>query len=125
MSEKQTENKRSMNTRSMYWMKERREALSLNQEEFTVRLQLEGIDVSRPTVSSWETGRHRPPLDDVRFREALAKVLKLPESQILKMSGYKVGAIPHTEVAERIASIVDSLEDEKQEMVLKMVEALL
>lgn len=108
----------------MNWLKERREALGLSQDELTARLQIEGIEVTRGSLSNWETGRHNPPLGDENFRTALSRALRMSVKEILKRSGYDV-TINHSDAGERAAHIVDQLDEQMQQKAVKMLEALL
>lgn len=108
----------------MNWLKERREALGLNQEELTARLQIEGLDVSRSSLSNWETGRHKPPLEDEQFRNGLARALKMSVKEILKRSGYDV-TFKHSEAAERGAFLIDQMDEQTKDKAVKILEALL
>lgn len=69
------------------WIKERREQLGLNQEQLAARLQLHGLDVTRATVSHWETGRHHSPLDEVSALKALADALEVSLDVLLAEVG--------------------------------------
>lgn len=109
----------------MNWLRERREQLGLNQEELAAQLQIEGVErVTRVSISNWETGRHKPPLNNPYFRMALAKVLKMSVKEILKLSGFEIQNA-HTDEAERAAYIVDQLSDKDRSLVLKILEQFL
>lgn len=108
----------------MNWIRQRREELGLTQDELTAKLQTEGLDVSRSSLSHWEVGRVNPPLKDEPSRRAIARALKLSVKEVMKRSGYDVSEI-HSSAAERAAHIVDQLDDEMQDKVVKMLEALL
>lgn len=106
------------------WLKSRREAIELKQDELAAKLQLAGFDVSRATISHWETGRHEPPMHDSGFRQALAKALRLNVPTMLRMAGYEVTSEPHSETAEIAAHLVDQLPPDKQRLALKLLETL-
>lgn len=108
----------------MNWLKERREALGLSQDELTARLQTEGVNLTRGTLSNWETGRHKPPLNDEHFRVALSHVLKMSVKEILKRSGFDV-TLMHSDAAERAAYLVDQMDEEMQDKAVRILEALL
>lgn len=108
----------------MNWLKERREALGLSQDELTARLQIEGVTVTRGSLSNWETGRHKPPLDEESFRTALSRALKMSVKEILKRSGYDV-AVKHSDAAERAAYLVDQMDEETQDKAVRILEQLL
>jgi transcriptional regulator with XRE-family HTH domain len=108
----------------MNWLRQRREELKLNQDELTARLQVEGVAITRASVSNWENGKHSMPLNDPEFRVRLAKAVKLSEREILQLSGYDIGQFGHTDEGERAASIVDRLPAEKKELAIKLLEAM-
>lgn len=108
----------------MNWLKLRREELKLSQEELTRELQLAGVDISRSALSSWETGRYNPPLEDKDFRQQLAQALRLDVAEMLRRAEYEVLHGRHTNDGERAAHIVDQLTPAKREIALKILEAL-
>lgn len=108
----------------MNWLRQRRDELGLTQDEMIARLQVEGVEVSRATLSNWENGVHYPPLKDEKARAGIARALKLSVKELMKRSGYDVTEI-HSSAAERAAHIVDQLDEETQNKVVKMLEALL
>lgn len=109
----------------MNWLKERRKELGLSQEELIARLQTEGLDINRSSLSNWETGRHSPPLANKEFRRILARVLKLSPYDVLRLSGFEIGNTGHTDEAERAAHIVDQLTPEKRDLAVRLLEELL
>lgn len=122
----QTVNKRSTNEYSMNWLRRRREQVGIEtQEELVTRLELEGFNITRGAVSHWETGRYNPPVDDPAFRDALSRVLKLSEPELLRMAGYQVTRGTHSQAAERAADILDRLTPDKQNLAIKVLEQFL
>lgn len=120
----QTQIKRSTNECSMNWLRDRRKQVGIETvDDLAVQLQLAGYNIGRSAVSHWENERSKPPLKDIELRRALATVLKLSEPELLRMAGYEIIA-NHTEAGERAAHIVDELPPEKQDIILKMLEAL-
>ena len=107
----------------MKWLRERREELDINQDELTARLQLEGVAVTRATLSHWEVGRHSPPMNDPEFRLALARSLKLSIREVLQRSGYEV-IQTHTDAGERAADIVDELPPDGRELALDLLRTI-
>lgn len=108
----------------MNWLRQRREELQLNQEELTAKLQTSGVDVTRSTLSHWETGRYQMPLGEPTFRNALASALRLSERDILKRSGFNVGQ-SRSEEAERAADIIDMLPEDRKTLALRLLEQFL
>lgn len=106
------------------WLKTLRESRGFTQEEFAARLQLAGLDYSRPAVSSWESGRHQAPLGNVQFRQVLANIFNIDVKTLLKLAGYEVDSKPHSEEAERVAYLIDQLPPEKRNLAVRLVEEL-
>jgi transcriptional regulator with XRE-family HTH domain len=110
----------------MDWLRKRREEVGLEtQEDLATQLQLEGVTTTRASVSHWENGRNKPPLDEPIFRAALAKVLRLSQPELLRLAGYEVVRSAHSESGERAAHILDQLPAEKQQLALKVLEQFL
>jgi len=110
----------------MNWLRFSREKVGIRtQDELATLLQLEGINVTRATVSHWENGRNNPPLENPDFRRVMSKLLKVSRADLLTMAGYEVARTDHTRAAQRAADILDQLDEDTQENVLKMLEALL
>lgn len=108
---------------SMEWLKKRRKQLGLSQEELANRLQLAGYGASRSSVGQWETGHARPQLDNPELVKALSLAVELDINTVLRLSGYNV-VTNHSSTAERIATLVDQLPEEKQQLALALVEQL-
>jgi transcriptional regulator with XRE-family HTH domain len=102
------------------WLKKRRADLAISQEELTSKLQVMGFDVSRTTVSGWETGRFYPPIDNPAFRAALATILHLTISEMLVLAGYEID-VEHTPEGSRAASIVDRLPPLQKKYALQLL----
>lgn len=107
-----------------HWLRHLREQIDLTQEELAARMQLEGADVSRSTIASWEVGRYPPPLNNPVIRHALANALRVNVRMLLSLAGYEVDT-DHSVWAERAASIIDRLPEEKQRLALRIVEQLM
>lgn len=107
------------------WLKDRRERLHLSQEELASRLQVEGFDLTRATVSHWENGRYQPPLNDAAFRRSLAKILRISIKDMLISAGYEVDQDERSQAAERAAYILDQLPPDKQHLALDILERFL
>lgn len=108
----------------MNWIKQRREELQLSQEDLARELQLEGVEISRSALSSWETGRYNPPLEDKEFRQHLAKALRLSVAEMLRRAEYEVLHGRHSDKGERAAHLVDQMKPEDQDKALRVLEAL-
>jgi transcriptional regulator with XRE-family HTH domain len=103
------------------WIKEQRETLGLSQDELAAQLQAAGLDVTRATVSHWETGRYSSPFDNARAIVILANVLKIPVADLLKVAGYEVSIRDYGELARRAAFLVDQLSPEIQEIAVEQL----
>jgi transcriptional regulator with XRE-family HTH domain len=109
----------------MNWIRQRRQQLGIEtQDEFAARLQIAGYAVTRASISHWEKGRHMPPFEDPLFRTALSQVLRMPESEIIRLAGYGVSGIRSSE-AERAAYIIDQLSTEQRKLAIKVLEQFL
>ena len=108
----------------MNWLRQRREELGLTQDELTARLQTEGLDISRSTLSHWEVGRFKPPLGDKASRDSLARALRMSVKEMLKRSGYDV-TLERSEAAERAAYLVDQMDEDMQDKAVRILETLL
>ena len=106
------------------WIKERREALGLSQDALAVQLQAAGLDVTRATISHWETGRYGSPLDSARSIVVLARILKIPVGDLLKVAGYEVTISDYSDLARRAASIVEQLSPEVQLVAVEQLQVL-
>ena len=108
------------------WLRERREQIGIEtQEELATRLQLEGVNITRASVSHWENERNNPPLYDRGFRRVLAKVLKLSQPELLKLAGYEVAQSEFSEKAARAAFIMEQLSEADSDLALKILEQFL
>ncbi|MBK8028210.1 MAG: helix-turn-helix transcriptional regulator [Chloroflexi bacterium] len=108
------------------WLRQRREAVGIDtQDELAAKLQLEGVSITRAAVSHWENGRNDPPLKEPHFLRALARVLKVTETELLRIAGYPTENSLHSEQAERAAYIVDQLPEDRRELAVKLLEQLL
>ncbi len=106
------------------WLKTYRKKLGITQEELTARLQVSGFEVTAATISHWETGRYKPPIDQIEFRNAIASILRISPQELLTAAGYETEQ-HHSELAERAADIVDSLKPEQQRLVIGILEQFL
>ncbi|MBZ0284060.1 MAG: helix-turn-helix domain-containing protein [Anaerolineae bacterium] len=105
-------------------MREQRKKLGLSQQDLANQLQLQGLEVSRSSVSNWENGTFNPPLENHDFRYALSKSLKLSVAEILSLSGFETSD-ELSEDAIRAAVIVDQIPPNKRKMALGILEQIL
>lgn len=103
------------------WLGAYRKKLNITQNELSARLQVQGFEFTPPAISHWETGRYKPPLHDIEFRNALASILKISPQELLAAAGYETEQ-QHSHAGERAASIVDGLSPDQQKLVLGILE---
>lgn len=106
------------------WLKTQREQLGYSQEELAAQLQLAGVDVSRAAISGWENGYYSPPLDDVKFRTALAQVLQITTTELLARAGFEVEMGELSPLGREAAQLVEHLRPEQQRVAIKILRAL-
>jgi transcriptional regulator with XRE-family HTH domain len=106
------------------WLRGLREKLGMTQDELAVSLQARGYNCSRATVSHWENGRYKVPLDDPAFVGVLAKVLGVGVLQILIAAGYDVEP-GYSREGHHAAWVVDQLTPSDRDFALEMLERLL
>ncbi len=106
------------------WLRERREQLGLNQGDLAARLQVAGFNVDRSSISHWEIGKHKPPLENPEFRKALAQALRVSIPTLLKMAGYEI-AVEYSDDARLAAEIVDQLSPARKKLAINLLEQLL
>ena len=109
----------------MNWIKRRRRELRMSQQELSDRLLLEGVDVSRGTISHWEAGIRAVSYDDPELVNALANVLSMSVVGVLIEAGYKIDREGFSENAKRAAEIVDLMPPRRQNTALHVLEQLL
>jgi transcriptional regulator with XRE-family HTH domain len=106
------------------WLKEQRERLGLSQEELAARLQAGGLDVTRATVSHWETGRYQSPLDSLQSLAVLAEVLQTSLDELLAVATADLQTREYSKVARQVAFLVDRLTPEGQQIALEQLKVL-
>ncbi len=104
------------------WIARRRRDLGLNQGDLADRLNNNGINVTRGTVSHWEKGRYKPPFDDPIFTEAMAKSLEMDVRTILHRLGYQLS--DGSSVIERAVALIDAMPPDRQKTALVILEQL-
>ncbi len=103
------------------WLRRLRTKLHITQGQLAKQLQLEGYEITSGAISHWENGRYDPPMDDERFRNILASVLKVSPAELLAAAGYETE--PHySEAAERAAALMDQIPEDKRHLALGILE---
>jgi transcriptional regulator with XRE-family HTH domain len=105
-------------------LRRRREQLGLSQGELASKLQDAGLEITRATVSHWETGRHPSPFDSVSAISALAEILGISLTDLFKTATYELAAEGLSEAARAAALTVDRLTPEGQQIALQQLKAL-
>lgn len=106
------------------WLRDLRKQQNMSQEDLAAKLQLGGFTYTRGSINNWENEYNAPPLHNPDFRIALAKALRINVRRLLKLAGYEVDELPHGDIAEQVAELVDQLPADKQELALRLVEQI-
>ena len=102
------------------WMKRRREALDITQEQFVQRLAQHGILLTKAAVSKWEIGKTPLPLNYPNYRRAIADVLEMTIPELLAAAGYELGDTWSPE-AQYVATLFDMLPEDVQNTVIELL----
>lgn len=94
-------------------------------DDLAMKFQLEGYTITAGAISHWEHERHNPPMHDEKFRETIAKLLKLDIPTVLRLSGYELSESNHTDIWQQISSLVDKQPIDKQKQILRLIEAVI
>jgi len=106
------------------FLKNKRQALGLSQLQLANKLSDLGQETSPARVGHWETGRNKPPIEELPFRRALALVLEMDINDMMNELGYVVSDDDRSTQARRAAEIVDYLPDDAKELALDYLELL-
>lgn len=106
------------------FLKHRREELGFSQQELADRLSQEGQETGYGRVSHWETGRNKPPLEDVRFRRTLAGILQIDVNDMMKTLGYEINEEDRIPEARIAADIIELLPEEGRSLALDYLDML-
>jgi len=87
-------------------------------------LSQEGQETSYGRVSHWETGRNKPPLEDIRFRRTLAAILQIDVNDMMKQLGYEVSDADRSPDARKAADIIELLPEEARSLALDYLDML-
>ena len=104
------------------FLRSRREELGLTQQDLADALANAGQETSYARVSHWETGRNKPPLEDTRFRQALATALELDVNEMMSILGFVVSNDDRSPNARLAADLIDQLPADAQEMVIEIIQ---
>jgi transcriptional regulator with XRE-family HTH domain len=106
------------------FLRQRREKLGITQAEVANRLSDHGEETSSARVGHWETGRNKPPLEDLRFRRSLALALEMDVNSMMAELGYVTADEEYSSEARLAAEIVDQLPTEGRELAIEILRTL-
>jgi transcriptional regulator with XRE-family HTH domain len=107
------------------WLRRFRDQVGLSQEEVKDQMDARGFEVSRSSISHWESNAAKPPLGDPVFRKALADVMRVSVPDLLAAAGYEVTDLEWSVEARRAAWIVDQLSEKGRALALELLNTLL
>lgn len=91
------------------FLRTRREQLGISQAELAERLSERGEEASSARVGHWETGRNKPPLEDLKFRQAIASALEIDVNKMMIQLGFVILDVDRSTEARQAADIIDAL----------------
>jgi transcriptional regulator with XRE-family HTH domain len=100
------------------FLKQRRTELGLTQVQIADGLATHGYEMSYGRVGHWETGRNKPPLEDKKFRKALAAILRMDVNEMMTELGYVIIDDSRSKEARLAAEIVDNLPSKARELAI-------
>lgn len=103
------------------WLKYYREKKGYSQDDLARELNLLGQNWSRSSISNWETGKFHLPLEEIEFRQALAKVLGISLAELLFAAGYEVSG-DYDPQAIQAAELVMRIQPENRGLALRVLE---
>jgi transcriptional regulator with XRE-family HTH domain len=107
------------------FVRRRREELGISQQELADRLSQRGQETSYGRISHWETGRNKPPLEDPKFRQALASALEMDSNELLFRLGYISDiASKYSREARIAADIIERLPQDQRRIALALLNSL-
>lgn len=106
------------------FLRQRREKLGITQSEVAELLSIHGEETSSARVGHWETGRNKPPLEDARFRRAMALTLEVDVNTMMTELGYVISNDDYSSEARLAAEIVDLLPSEGRELAIEILRTL-
>ena len=106
------------------WLKRRRKALDMTQEQLTAKLNLHGFNYTTGAISHWEQERFPVPIEKKEFLIALANILRMSEAEIVN-EVHGIRQSKHSPAGERAAQMVDKMPENRQDAALRLLETLL
>jgi transcriptional regulator with XRE-family HTH domain len=100
------------------YIKERREALHLTQEQFVEKLKAKGIDRAAPTLSKWEHGRAHISAD---YLPAIAEILGESVIKLYVLSGL----LDTAPVISNLLLLLNTLPEKELDRIEKVINAML
>lgn len=106
------------------FLRRRLRVLGISLSELEARLNLYGHKVTKAAIGHWVTGKTKPPLKDREFVEILARALEMSAGEMLEQLGFVGSDEDWSPTVQRIASIVNHLPPDRQQLALKLIEQL-
>lgn len=107
------------------FIKMRRQEIGISLSELSARLALRGHSITRAAIQHWESGRNQPPIEDYEFRLALAISLEIDVNELMIRGGFYMRDQQRTPQARRAADIIDALPEDKRDIAVRVLEALM
>lgn len=106
------------------FLRRRRLQLGISQADVADRLSSFGEETGHARVGHWETGRNKAPLENDKFRVALAAALEIDVNDMMADLGYIVADESRSGEAKLAASIVDELPADIRQLAIEQLRAL-
>lgn len=106
------------------FIKTRRNELELSLADLARLITVHGYSTEKQTVSHWEHGRNNPPIEQARFRVALALALEVDVNELLEKTGFIRPLSSRSKASALGAEIIESLDEETQQTALELLKAL-
>lgn len=107
------------------YIREKRQDMGMSLADLSTKLSLYGYEVSKAAIGHWESGRNFPPIEDESFVKALSVALKIDTQTLWQHTVAEYSVEDLSPEARRAAEIVELMTDEKREMAINLLEAML
>ena len=107
------------------YIRDKRTEHGMSLADLAEKLSAIGYRVTKGAVGHWESGRNDPPIEDETFIRALAIALHIDSQTLWQHIATEYTADDLSPNARRAADIVQLMPDEKQELALNLLEAML
>jgi len=123
LDNKRKNNETGYTMTSTHWLKQRREALQITQEQLAERLSAGGMPLTKAAISKWEVSKAPLPLQTPENRRLIADALELTILELLILDGYEIQD-DWSYQTRLVAMLFDSLPPDDQDTVLMMMQHL-